>query len=81
MLKWAREHHCRWGEATCSYAVQGGQLDVLKWVRSAAVRGCGARLSPQLVVVAGARCVRKRRCRCRRGHLEILKGAREHQPV
>ena len=33
VLRWAREHHCPWGPATCVFAAMGGHLEVLQWAR------------------------------------------------
>ena len=37
MLKWLRSEGCPWDEVPCTYAANGGHLDVLKWLRS---EGC-----------------------------------------
>ena len=37
MLKWARENDCQWDEWTCTYAAEGGHLEMLKWARA---NGC-----------------------------------------
>ena len=34
VLKWAREHHCRWNWMNgCASAAESGHLEVLKWAR------------------------------------------------
>ena len=37
MLQWLRENGCPWEEGTCSWAAQGGHLEVLQWARA---NGC-----------------------------------------
>jgi hypothetical protein len=37
VLKWAREHDCRWDEMSCANAAEGGHLETLQWARE---NGC-----------------------------------------
>jgi len=32
-LAWAKANGCKWNEATCARAAEGGQLEVLQWAR------------------------------------------------
>ena len=34
MLQWARANGCPWDEWTCTYAANGGHLEVLQWLRA-----------------------------------------------
>ena len=36
-LKWLRSKGCPWDADACTFAAEGGHLDVLKWLRS---EGC-----------------------------------------
>ena len=37
MLQWARANGAPWTEDTCSFAAEGGHLEVLQWARA---NGC-----------------------------------------
>jgi hypothetical protein len=34
VLQWARANGCPWNEQVCTYAAQGGHLEVLQWART-----------------------------------------------
>jgi hypothetical protein len=33
VLRWARDHGCRWDKWTCYHAAAGGHMAVLRWAR------------------------------------------------
>jgi hypothetical protein len=87
VLRWARERHCPWNEATCCYAAEGGHLEVMRWARDHDCpwdsRTCAwAAKHGHLVVL---RWAREHDCQwddmtclyaARNGHLEVLQWAR-----
>ena len=62
VLRWAREHGCKWDTATCSDAAWGGHLEVLRWARE---HDCPCEERTCAKAAEG-------------GHLEVLRWAWEH---